>query len=143
MYFSRRLFAGPLPQNPKEKSDAQPEFTIPGDHPLSHHWPIPPYRTGPTITANSPVTPFGARAFGGWNLLSAVIRLYAAYHVDNREVFQLVIWSYVISTIFVCSEVWVYDTARWKSGWITIVAVGVPSMIWCTWGFLTGRYGQG
>lgn len=144
LFFARRLFAGPLPTPEQKLKDSErPKLGLPSTHPLSAQWLLPPSQTGPTITTNSPVTPLSARTFGGWNALSAVIRFYAAYHIHNPEIFQLVMWTYTLSTVFILGEVFVFDTARIKSGCASMLGVGIPSFAWCAWGWWNGWYGNG
>ncbi|PWN98688.1 Erg28-like protein [Tilletiopsis washingtonensis] len=57
------------------------------------------------------VTPLSARTFGVWNLASAGVRLYAAYNIHNRQVYELCALTYVLALAHFSSEVFVYKTA--------------------------------
>jgi len=75
-------------------------------------------------------TPLSARTFGTWTALSSIIRLYAAYHVSNPQVYQLALYSYVIAWAHFMSEWLIFRTARLGAGLAGPLAVATTSLVW-------------
>ena len=44
--------------------------------------------------------------------MSAIVRLYAAYHLRLAPVYQMALWTYVVALAHYASELFVYRTAR-------------------------------
>jgi len=88
-------------------------------------------------TPLNPVTALSARTFGTWTFLSSVIRLYAAYYIDNSAVYQLALWTYVVAFGHFVSEWLYFGTARWGKGLAGPVAVSTGSLVWMylQWGW--------
>lgn len=86
---------------------------------------------------NSPVTPLMSRTFGTWTFLSSVIRMYAAYHIDEPVVYQLALWTYGIAWSHFVSEWLVFRSASWGAGLASPVIVATSSLCWMLsqWGF--------
>ncbi|PWN43110.1 Erg28-like protein [Ceraceosorus guamensis] len=57
-------------------------------------------------------TALQARCFAIWNLGSATVRTYAAYHIHNREVYHLCALTFVIAILHFSSEAIVYKTTK-------------------------------
>ncbi|KAI9800859.1 MAG: hypothetical protein M1825_003642 [Sarcosagium campestre] len=76
------------------------------------------------------VTPLSARTFGTWTLLSSIIRLYAAYNIDNPQIYQLALWTYVLAFGHFMSEWNVYKSAKWGAGLAGPVVVATGSLVW-------------
>ncbi|KAF1987546.1 ergosterol 28 [Aulographum hederae CBS 113979] len=85
---------------------------------------------GSSPSTPSPVTPLSARTFGTWTALSSIIRLYAAYHIGNPEVYQLAMWSYGLAFAHFGSEWLAFGTARWGAGLAGPAVVSTVSMAW-------------
>jgi hypothetical protein len=55
---------------------------------------------GPPEKANSknasPVTPLSGRTFGTWTMITAIVRFYAAYHLDDNSWYDLATWTFVV-----------------------------------------------
>ncbi|KAF2475714.1 Erg28-like protein [Lindgomyces ingoldianus] len=79
---------------------------------------------------SSPVTPLSARTFGTWTFLSSIIRLYAAYHINDPLIYQLALWTYAIAWGHFMSEWWIFGTARWGAGLAGPVFVSTGSLAW-------------
>jgi len=88
-------------------------------------------------SSGSPVTPLSARTFGTWTFLSSIIRLWAAYNIDNPQVYQLALWTYSIALFHFASEWLVFGTARWGKGLAGPVFVSTGSLLWMVsqWSF--------
>ncbi|KAH0551682.1 hypothetical protein GP486_007100 [Trichoglossum hirsutum] len=75
-------------------------------------------------------TPLSARTFGTWTGLSSIIRLYAAYHITNPQVYQIALYSYVIGLAHFVSEWLIFRTARLGPGLAGPLVVGSVSIAW-------------
>ncbi|RYP60110.1 hypothetical protein DL771_010620 [Monosporascus sp. 5C6A] len=62
--------------------------------------------------ARDQVTPLAARLFGTYTLISAVVRIYASYHLRLAPVYQMALWTYVVALVHFASEFFVYKTTR-------------------------------
>jgi Erg28 like protein len=78
----------------------------------------------------SPVTPLSARTFGTWTFLVGVVRIYAAYHINEEPWYQLVIWTYLVALAHFMTEAFAYKTARPKGPWLAPTSVAVVSLVW-------------
>lgn len=94
---------------------------------------ISAYRS-PTYTSQlyeaSPATPLSSRTFGTWTILSSVIRLYAAYQIDQKPVYDLALWTYAIALAHFSSEWLVFGTARLRGRFVFPVIVASGTLIW-------------
>ncbi|PVH98951.1 ergosterol biosynthesis protein-like protein [Periconia macrospinosa] len=77
--------------------------------------PNPPPSSSTTAAALQPtqVTPLTGRLFGTWTLLAAVIRLYGAYYISEKPVYELAMAAYAVAWAHFMSEWWVFGTTRW------------------------------
>lgn len=91
-------------------------------------------------TPTPQVTALQSRTFGTWTLLSAIIRLYAAYNINNPVVYQLALWTYVIAWGHFVTEWLVFGSAKWGRGLAGPVIVANLSVGWMVagWGFYVG-----
>jgi len=83
-----------------------------------------------TATSNSTATPLSARTFGTWTIMTAVVRLAAAYNIDNPVAYQLALASYVVAWLHFTSEWLVFKTARWNSALAGPVCISTGSIVW-------------
>jgi hypothetical protein len=87
--------------------------------------------TGPTSDSkSSPVTPLSARTFGTWTLLSSVIRLYAAYNIENKQIFEMAFWSYAIAFGHFFSEWLIFGSTRMGKGLAGPAVVSTATLAW-------------
>lgn len=85
---------------------------------------------GSSTTKTSPVTGLSARTFGTWTALSSVIRLYAAYHISNPQVYELCLWTYGLAFAHFFSEWFVFGSTRWGKGLAGPVLVSTVTGTW-------------
>jgi Erg28 like protein len=78
----------------------------------------------------SPVNPLSARTFGTWTFTASIVRLYAAYHLDEPAWYQMALWTYLIAFGHFMSEMAVYKTARWRGPWLAPATVATSSLVW-------------
>ncbi|BGP17152.1 ergosterol biosynthesis protein [Rhodosporidiobolus nylandii] len=57
------------------------------------------------------VNPLQARTFGVWTLMSALVRIYAAYNISSKPMYDLALASYVLALGHFASEFLVFRTA--------------------------------
>jgi hypothetical protein len=85
---------------------------------------------GAMSTSPSDVSPLSSRTFGTWTILSAVIRLYAAYYTDNKAVYELATWTFGIALVHFSMEWMVFKTTRLTAGFIAPLCVASGSLTW-------------
>lgn len=83
-----------------------------------------------TEAATSSVTPLSARTFGTWTFMASIVRLYAAYHIDEPAWYQVAFWTFLVAFGHFMSEMAVYKTARWRGPWLAPATVATSSIIW-------------
>ena len=89
------------------------------------------------VTSGPETTALSSRLFGTWTVVSAVVRLYAAYNISNPQLYQLAIWSYAIAWVHFMSEWTVFKTVAWGRGLAGPVLISTGSLIWMVsqWGY--------
>ncbi|GAA5835134.1 hypothetical protein JCM11251_000171 [Rhodosporidiobolus azoricus] len=75
------------------------------------------------------VNPLQARNFAVWTLLSAFIRIYAAYHIDNKPVYDLALISYILALGHFASEFLIFRSAGFV-GVSSPFIVATTSLVW-------------
>ncbi|CAG8956437.1 hypothetical protein HYFRA_00003821 [Hymenoscyphus fraxineus] len=88
--------------------------------------------------ARKQVTDLSTRLFGTWTVLSVVVRTYAAYNLDNKEVYAITLFTYAIVSGFFASEWLVYKTVKPGKEIAPTFAVATISLTWMLvqWGTL-------
>ena len=74
-----------------------------------------------------------ARRFGTWTLLSSIVRLYAVSQMENRGLYVLALWTYVIAGAHFVVEWLVFG----DQPTVRALAVAGVSMVWMVaqWNF--------
>jgi hypothetical protein len=118
---------------------AGPEQDPNASKPQSATLMMKPSQSQPPVPVNqnpnapySPVTPLSSRTFGTWTFLSSVIRLYAAYHIDKKEIYELAFATYLIACGHFLSEWLVFKTARMNRALAFPVFVSIATIGWMT-----------
>ena len=85
-------------------------------------------------------TPLSARTFGTWTAITSIVRLYAAYHITNPQVYQLALYTYVVALAHFTAEWLIFKTARFGPGLVAPLVVATTSLLWMVkqWEFYTG-----
>ncbi|KAF2684325.1 ergosterol biosynthesis protein [Lentithecium fluviatile CBS 122367] len=78
----------------------------------------------------SQVTPLSARKFGTWTLLTSIVRLYVAFHINEPAFYQLGAATYIVAFVHFFSEWRVFGTTRWGVPLAGPVAVSTASLAW-------------
>jgi len=76
------------------------------------------------------VNPLQARAFGTWTITSAVIRGYAAYHIHEKAVYDICIFSYLIAFGHFTSELLIFKSCKLNGPVLSPFIVSSLSLVW-------------
>ena len=76
------------------------------------------------------VTPFAGRLFGSWSFLSGLVRLYAAYNIHDRHLYQLALCTYLIVLSHFTGELLVFGTMKIGKGLAPSLFVATTSVVW-------------
>lgn len=82
------------------------------------------------LQSGSETSALSSRIFGTWTVLSAIIRLYAAYDISNPQLYQLAIWAYAIAWGHFMSEWLLFKTAAWGRGLAGPIFISTGSLVW-------------
>lgn len=107
LHFSRRFYNGRFvpnaalpPRSASYNPDDAPNKLVPAPAEAKD-------KEGRTVDQ---VTPLAARLFGTYTLISAIVRLYASYHLDLEPVYMMAMWTYLVALGHFTSEFFVYRT---------------------------------
>jgi hypothetical protein len=75
------------------------------------------------------VEPLSGRVFGTWTFLSAVIRMTAAYNIDNSVAYDLALWTYGIALTHFVGEL-VFGNASLRGRFLSPLIVASSSLAW-------------
>ncbi|KAI0478392.1 Erg28-like protein [Xylariaceae sp. FL0804] len=103
LHFSRRLYNGQFVPNPS--LPAKSDHFNPDDS-TQKLVPVTDANTKDGRTQDQ-VTPLAARLFGTYTMVSAIVRIYASYHLHLAPVYDITLWTYVVALLHFGSE-WAY-----------------------------------
>ncbi|KAJ5112596.1 hypothetical protein N7532_000641 [Penicillium argentinense] len=75
------------------------------------------------------VEPLSGRLFGTWTFLSSVIRMMAAYNIDNPVAYDLALWTYGIALTHFVGEL-VFGNAQLRGRFLSPLIVASTSLAW-------------
>lgn len=110
-FYTKRIYIGPRP--------------APGTPPTKPHL----LTKGYDLT-RSEATELSTRTFGTWTLLTSVVRIYAAYRIEDPALYQLAIWTYAVAFGHFMTEWFWYKTTRFGLPLFFPVAVSTSGLIW-------------
>ncbi|KAF1804447.1 Erg28 like protein-domain-containing protein [Mucor lusitanicus] len=86
------------------------------------------------VYANKPeeVTPLSGRLFATWTWSVSMIRIYAAFHLQHKFMYDLGIWTYVIALTHYAGELLVFRGCKLNGPFMSPLFVAVTSLIWLT-----------
>lgn len=87
-------------------------------------------RNAASIDKGAQVTNLSARTFGTWTFLASIVRLYAAYNVNNRAVYELAQFTFLIAGLHFGSEWLVFKTCNFGKGLFGPLFVSSMSLFW-------------
>ncbi|KAK9331814.1 hypothetical protein V1520DRAFT_336757 [Lipomyces starkeyi] len=76
------------------------------------------------------VTGLSARTFGTWTFLTALVRLYGAYHINNPAVYDITYVTYIVAFMHFSSEWIIYKTAKLGKGLAGPLIVSTTTLVW-------------
>lgn len=76
----------------------------------------------------SQVPDLSSRLFGTWIFLSFIIRTYAAYSIEHKEIYAIAFWTYVIALAHFLSEWLMFGTLSIRKGLIPSLSVANVSI---------------
>ncbi|KIX93507.1 uncharacterized protein Z520_10685 [Fonsecaea multimorphosa CBS 102226] len=82
--------------------------------------------------SSSPATPLSSRTFGTWTLAVGIVRLFAAYHINEAPWFQLQMLTNVVGLVHFGLEAFVYKTCSPSGPWLAPVSVALIGLVWST-----------
>ncbi|KAK9465347.1 hypothetical protein V1512DRAFT_266110 [Lipomyces arxii] len=80
----------------------------------------------------SEVTPLSARTFGTWTFVTAVVRLYGAYHITDPAVYDITYATYLVAFAHFTSEWLIFKTAKFGKGLLGPLIVSTSTIVWMT-----------
>ncbi|KAH9964372.1 Erg28-like protein [Lactifluus volemus] len=82
------------------------------------------------VPKEQPVTPLQARTFGIWTLTASVVRLYAAYNIHNKAIYDMALLTYLFAFAHFSSEILIFRTSRIGIPVLSPVIVATTSLVW-------------
>ncbi|KAI7886695.1 Erg28-domain-containing protein [Lichtheimia hyalospora FSU 10163] len=84
------------------------------------------------LYANKPseVTPLSARFFATWTWSVSMVRIYAAFHLQHKFMYELGIWTYVIALTHYLGELVVFGGCKINGPFMSPLCVAVSSLVW-------------
>lgn len=108
LHYTRRLYNGLFVPNaalPPATAAYNPEDAT------NKLAPAPAADAGKEGRAQDQVTPLAARLFGTYTLISAIVRIYASYHLDLAPIYNIAMWTYIVAAVHFGTECFIYKTA--------------------------------
>ncbi|KAI9269217.1 Erg28 like protein-domain-containing protein [Phascolomyces articulosus] len=76
------------------------------------------------------VTPLSARFFATWTWSVSMIRIYAAFYLEHKYMYELGIWSYVIALSHYSAELFIFKGCKFNGPFMSPLIVATTSLIW-------------
>lgn len=110
LHYTRRMYNGRFVPNPDSAAAAASSGRDPEDATSK----LAPAGSSGTKEGRGQdqVTPLAARLFGTYTFISAIVRIYASYHLHLAPVYQMALWTYVVALFHFVSEFTVYKTTK-------------------------------
>ncbi|PGH35918.1 hypothetical protein GX50_01243 [[Emmonsia] crescens] len=88
----------------------------------------------PTYTAllynKSPANAVQSRTFGIWTFITAVVRAYAAYNIDEPHLYDLAMWTFGAAFAHFMSEWLIFGSAKAKGRFVSPLCVSTVTLVW-------------
>lgn len=78
----------------------------------------------------SPATPLSSRTFGTWTFAVGLVRIFAAYHMNEASWYQMQMLTNMVGLAHFSMEAFVYKTSRPWGPWLAPVCVSVFGLVW-------------
>ena len=76
------------------------------------------------------VTGLSARTFGTWTFVTAVVRIIAAYHLNEPAMYRMAFVVFLGANLHFLSEWLVFKTTKWGEGLAGPVIISSVSLLW-------------
>ncbi|PWY84735.1 ergosterol 28 [Aspergillus sclerotioniger CBS 115572] len=83
-----------------------------------------------SVDGRPPTNPLSSRTFGTWTFLSSVVRMYAAYNINNPAVYDLAIWTFGLALLHFVGEWLGFGSAQLKGRFISPLIVASSTLAW-------------
>ncbi|OAX81746.1 hypothetical protein ACJ72_03903, partial [Emergomyces africanus] len=88
----------------------------------------------PSYTAliynNSPANAVQSRTFGTWTFISAVVRGYAAFNINEPHMYDLAMWTFGTAFAHFVSEWLIFGSAKAKGRFVSPLCVASGTLVW-------------
>lgn len=78
----------------------------------------------------SPATPLSSRTFGTWTFAVGILRVYAAYHLHEKDWYHLAMWANVIGLTHFGLEAFAFKTTQPRGPWFAPVGTATVGLAW-------------
>ena len=129
--YLQRVYNPPLPDHNVNLKTTEITRSVEEDHvtPLEARRPsVTSIATA--MTPRSAVTALSARTFATWNVAVGIVRLFAAYHLNEKSWYTMSILTNVIGLCHFGAEAFVWKTARPSGPWFAPTGVAVVGLTW-------------
>jgi hypothetical protein len=75
-------------------------------------------------------TALSSRTFGTWTSLASIVRIYAAYNIENRAIYEMALWTFVLAGWHFLSEWFIFKTTRWGTPLAGPIIAASVGMVW-------------
>jgi len=82
------------------------------------------------VALSSPATPLSSRTFGTWTAAVGIVRIFAAYHINEPAWYQMQMLTNVVGLVHFGLEAFVYKTCSPSGPWLAPVSVALIGEIW-------------
>jgi hypothetical protein len=86
--------------------------------------------SGTWLAKDSPATPLSGRTFGTWTVIQSLVRLYAAYNIDNPRFYELAFMTYAVAWGHFMSEWLYFRSTSWNPGMAFPVVIASGTLVW-------------
>lgn len=90
----------------------------------------PAGKTTASLAVTSDTTPLSSRTFGTWTLAVGIVRIFAAYNLDQASWYWMQLLTNVIGLVHFSLEAFVYKTCRPSGPWFAPVTVAMIGLVW-------------
>lgn len=128
--YTRRLYPGqtPQPSSTSTKTTKTTTTVVESTDAVN----MKPSKTARATAENtqSPATPLSSRTFGTWTIVVGIVRMYAAYRLEDPAWYQLQMWVTAIALLHFSLEAFVFKTCQPKGPWLAPTIPATVCLIW-------------
>lgn len=83
----------------------------------------------------SAVTELSCRTFATWNIAVGIVRLFAAYHMNEQSWYLMSMYTNIIGLVHFGAEAFYWKTARPSGPWLAPTSVASIGLLWHVLGY--------